>query len=271
MSNLLIEEAGESKQELQQRVRANPNHKFWDFSMEAVDEIFSEQLVTIAKLHLEAQQRQSPSWSVHLVSELSMGRDIAKLDASVKAGVVLEARCGVVLPFQLEVATDAYWRFFRFDHSGKHFADQAPAQSTNLFAQSFAVRTVLKGYTSETEGKYTCRKYVGEDEVTLVWSGMWNILSFGGVRFDGMQLHKQGFIKLRRVSKHGAGLSSTSTLVETSFETIPVFHDSVCDFEEQIKILITSLNQSHATMNDHFCHLMSDLLLEEDWKSTFRR
>ncbi|KAG4049144.1 hypothetical protein PC123_g15560 [Phytophthora cactorum] len=210
--------------------------------MEAVDEIFSEQLVTIAKLHLEAQQRQSPSWSVHLVSELSMGRDIAKLDASVKAGVVLEARCGVVLPFQLEVATDAYWRFFRFDHSGKHFADQAPAQSTNLFAQSFAVRTVLKGYTSETEGKYTCRKYVGEDEVTLVWSGMWNILSFGGVRFDGMQLHKQGFIKLR-----------------------------VCDFEEQIKILITSLNQSHATMNDHFCHLMSDLLLEEDWKSTFRR
>ncbi|KAG2811694.1 hypothetical protein PC118_g16071 [Phytophthora cactorum] len=218
----LLTRAGESKQELQQRVRANPNHKFWDFSMEAVDEIFSEQLVTIAKLHLEAQQRQSPSWSVHLVSELSMGRDIAKLDASVKAGVVLEARCGVVLPFQLEVATDAYWRFFRFDHSGKHFADQAPAQSTNLFAQSFAVRTVLKGYTSETEGKYTCRKYVGEDEVTL----------FG----------QQGFIKLR-----------------------------VCDFEEQIKILITSLNQSHATMNDHFCHLMSDLLLEEDWKSTFRR
>ncbi|KAF1789997.1 hypothetical protein GQ600_896 [Phytophthora cactorum] len=261
----------EEIQELQQRVRANANHKFWDFSMEAVDEVFSEQLVTIAKLHLEAQQRQSPSWSVHLGSELSMGRDIAKLDASVKAGVVLEPRCGVVLPFQLEVATDAYWRFFRFDHSGKHFADQAPAHSTNLFARSFAVQTELKGYTSETEGKYTCRKYVGEDEATLVWSGMWNILSFGGVRFDGMQLHKQSFIKLRRVSKHGAGLSSTSTLVETSFETIPVFHDSVCDFEEQIKILITSLNQSHATMNDHFCHLMSDLLLEEDWKSTFRR
>ncbi|KAF1779677.1 hypothetical protein GQ600_25351 [Phytophthora cactorum] len=126
---------------------------------------------------------------------------------------------------------------------------------TNLFAQSFAVRTVLKGYTSETEGKYTCRKYVGEDEVTLF----------------GQACDSMGCNCTSKASLNCGSLSSTSTLVETSFETIPVFHDSVCDFEEQIKILITSLNQSHATMNDHFCHLMSDLLLEEDWKSTFRR
>lgn len=95
------------------------------------------------------------------------------------------------------------------------------------------------------------------------------LLKFGDVRLDGMQLHKQGFIKLRRLSQHGEGLTCTSTIVESRFETIPVFHDSVRDYKEQTEIFITSLTQSHDTINDHFCRLMSDILLEEDWKSTF--
>ncbi|ETP39765.1 hypothetical protein F442_12797 [Phytophthora nicotianae P10297] len=284
----LLTRAEESKRELMQCVQISERHKFWDLSIDSA-EIFSDQLVQITRLYLEAQQRQSPSWSVHFGSQLSGGRDVPKLDPTVKAGVILEARCSVVLPFDLKVATDAYWRFFRFDHSSQHFANQAPARSvnliffiplmvaelthsynqTNLFARSFALRTEVEGYSSETEGRYTCRKYVGEDDATLVWSGMWNILKLGHVRFDRMQLHKQGFIKLRRLSQHGAAQTSTSTLVETSFETIPVFHNSVRDYKEQTKVLITSLSQSHDTIDDYFCRLMSDILLEEDWKSTF--
>ncbi|OWZ12564.1 hypothetical protein PHMEG_00014246 [Phytophthora megakarya] len=80
-----------------------------------------------------------------------------------------------------------------------------------------------------------------------------------------MQLHKHGFIKLSQMPREGP---CTSTVVETHFETIPVFHDSVQDHADQIKVLISSLSQTHNKLNKHFCHLMSDLLLEEDWKSS---
>lgn len=132
--------------------------------------------------------------------------------------------------------------------------------------RSFVVRMEFEGVASEARGSYTCRKCLDSDGAfcTLAWSGIWDIVEFGGVRFDGMQLHKSGWIKLRREHHEG------STLVETHFKTTPVFHESINDPIPQIKALLGALDLSHSSLNDHFCRAMSDLLLKEDWKSTFK-
>lgn len=85
--------------------------RYWDFEADPADEIYAHQLATVARMRLE-MQRQRPSRTLFLGSGLFMGQEMVRWDPSVKAGFKLETQYGTMLPFQLDVVADAYWRFF---------------------------------------------------------------------------------------------------------------------------------------------------------------
>ncbi|KAG6613754.1 uncharacterized protein IUM83_18538 [Phytophthora cinnamomi] len=154
----LMHKFEESKQAIVERCRFNTRQQhFWDLSVISDHEIFSDQLSTVARLHLESQQQhsQSPSGTSHFGCGLSMGRDVAKADSKVKVGVVLEARCGTVLPFPLNVAVDAYWRFFSFGYIDKSVVDHVPELKTDTLTRSFTARMRLEDATSVAGGSFT--------------------------------------------------------------------------------------------------------------------
>ncbi|KAG7378394.1 hypothetical protein PHYPSEUDO_010146 [Phytophthora pseudosyringae] len=262
----------EAREETSKRLGGRPQYPFWDFAAHGDDEMVSEQMLVVSKLYLQVQQQfQNPGRTMHFGSELAMGRDIPRLDPSVQAGIVFDAHCGVLLPFSLDVAVEAYWKLFRFDHIEEQTSKKSWDDLEDIFSRSFTVRANFEGCTSEAQGKYLCKKYVRKDYVAVVWSGVWNLSEYGGVKFHGMQLHKRGFIKLRRVCRQGPGQQSTSTIVETNFKTIPIFHGSVTDQTQQMQAFISALNRSFSRMNAKFCQMMSDQLLKEDWRATFER
>ncbi|OWZ12565.1 hypothetical protein PHMEG_00014247 [Phytophthora megakarya] len=250
--------------------RSNQQRKTWKFEVHDDEEIFADQMMIIAKLYLTIQmQYQKPDRTMHFGQELAMGKDIPRLDPTAPAGIVFDARCGILLPFTLDVAVEAYWKFFRCDHLDQFNGDNEP--DNDIVTRSFSIRANLKGCNSEAHGKYMCQKYASEDGVALIWSGVWYITEYGGVKFQGMQLHKRGSVKLRCVPREGPGQQSTSTVVEALFETIPVFEDNVIDRMHQTESLRHALNRSFNIMNSTFCQMMSGLLLKEDWKATFGR
>lgn len=257
-------------QEVLHRVGNDQGHKFWDIIADSDDDIFTDQMLVIAKLYLKVkQQQQDPHGPVNLDSGLAMGRDIPRLEPSVKAGIVFDAQCGVLLPFSLDVATKAYWKFCQFDYLDTHTAVIKSESLDDIFSRSFDVRTNVEALASEARGKYTCQKYVHEGSVVLVWSGVWDVHEYGGVKFHDLQLYKRGYVKLRSVPHEGPRQHSTSTVVESKFETIPIYPDNVTDQTERTQAFYAALNRSFKSMNELFCHMVSDLLLKEDWKATF--
>ncbi|KAL3670611.1 hypothetical protein V7S43_003803 [Phytophthora oleae] len=261
----------EIQEETLERVGRSQQHKFWDLVAHSDDDVFAEHMLVVAKLYLEIkQQYQDPFRAINVGSGLAMGRDIPRSDPGVKAGVVFEATCGVLLPFCLDVAAEAYWKFFKFDSIDVNTAAIKADNLDDIFSRSFTVRTNFKGATSEVRGKYMCQKYVYKGNIVLVWSGVWDVSEYGGMKFHGLQLHKRGYVKLRSVPHQGPQQHSTSTVVETKFETIPIYRGNVTDQAEQTQAFYVALNRSFNSTNEAFCQMMSDQLLKEDWKATFR-
>jgi hypothetical protein len=142
----------------------------------------------------------------------------------------------------------------------------------DTFARSFSLAANAHNAVcpSKVQGKYTSQKRATEEGCVIVWSGVWDVSEIGHAKFRGMQLHKQGVIELRRVPHEGPGQHSTSTVAEIQFVTTPVFHESIKDNTQKTLELIVALQRSYDIVNSSFRQKMSDLLLEEDWKATFR-
>ncbi|KAG7377019.1 hypothetical protein PHYPSEUDO_012326 [Phytophthora pseudosyringae] len=236
----LLRRSEDSKQELIERIQWTPRHWFRNLTTEADEDIFSEQLTIVARLCLKLQQHsyQTPDRSIHLGWDLSLGEKVVTFDPSIKAGVVLESRSGTALLFTLD---------------------------TGSLVRSFSLHTNFEGFFSQLVGKYTCRKFVTENEVTLMWVELADVEEFGGAKFTGMQYLKQGYLKLRKVPP---GQQSTSTVAEAYSKNIPVFQDDIIKQEEQTQDLIRAVKRLYGNVNKVFCQTMSNMLLEEDWKAS---
>ncbi|POM76031.1 Hypothetical protein PHPALM_6775 [Phytophthora palmivora] len=232
------------------------------------DEVYSELLVAVARFHLEMRRKlENPCRTIYLKADFSMGKDIARLDPSVEGGVVFDRHSCFLLPFNLDVVVRACWRFFHCDQSTELSTDQ----EHELLVMSFSVKTNFENFTAKVQGKYACRKFVDTDSAVLTWVGLSGVSEYGGSEFRGMQLHKQGCIKLRKVASKGAVQQSSLTVAETRFKTTPVFGESVTDSMQQTKLLIDSFNSSYSTINGMFCQVLGELLIQEDWKAMFEQ
>lgn len=141
--------------------------------------------------------------------------------------------------------------------------------STGTIARSFSLDLSFEGLTSNLLGKYTCQTRVKDNEVTIAWIEYANVAEFAGIKFNGLQYQKQAVMKLHCVPNEGPGDTSTSTVVETFFETIPIFHDRVIDKLQQTKAFINAALRSHKKLNKLVAQHMTHLLLDKDWKATF--
>ncbi|KAH7459590.1 uncharacterized protein KRP23_15149 [Phytophthora ramorum] len=260
-----------SKQELCEKIKNKPQSQYWDLITKADDEIFSEQLTMVVRMYLELQQRwkqsQSPSRRISFGWDLSLGEEVIKFDPNVKVGIVFEARSGTVLPFKLDVAVEAFWKLFGCMQQDVSCISHSDI-STDSLVRSFSLKMDFEGFFSRASGKYTCRKFVTETEVMLVWIECADLLEFGGAQFHGMQYLKRGYVKLRRVLRQGPGEQSTSTVVEAFSETSPVFQEGTDNQAAQTQDLIKAVKRSYSRVNNVFCQTMSNFLLEEDWKAT---
>ncbi|KAK1935817.1 hypothetical protein P3T76_010511 [Phytophthora citrophthora] len=258
----------EIQAETLERVGSCQQQKFWDLVVPS-DDVFAEQMLVLAKLYLIVKkQYQDPCRAMSLNSSLSMGRNIPRRDPSVKTGVVFEAQCGVLLPFCLDVAAEAYWKLFKFEHTNEKIISTKSENLDDIFSRSLSIQTNMEdsASTSEARGTYMCQKYVHKGFVVLAWPGVWDISEYGGLKFDGLQIHKRGYVKLRSVPQQGPGEYSTSTVAESKFETIPIFRGNVT---EQTQAFYMALSWTFNSLNKVFCRIMSDLLWQEDWKATF--
>ncbi|KAL3670607.1 hypothetical protein V7S43_003799 [Phytophthora oleae] len=263
----LLRRSEDSKKELAERVKQEPRFRFQKLTTEADDEIFSEQLTIVSRLYLGLQQQwkwpQTPSSSLHFGLDLSLGEEVVKVDPYVKAGIVLEARSGAILPFTLDVVVMAFWEFL-----GTYNCIDDTDCSTDFLARSFSLSTNFEGSFSQPAGKYTCRKFATENEATLVWVERADVEEFGGTKFSGMQYLKRGYLKLRIAPREGPGRKSAVTTVETYTETTPIFRDDISNQEEQLQDLVKAVKRSYKTVNAVFCQNMTNILVEEDWKAT---
>ncbi|KAG7395772.1 hypothetical protein PHYBOEH_003207 [Phytophthora boehmeriae] len=260
----------DDKHELAELMRTK-RQRFWDFATEPDEEIFSEQMVLLARLCLNLQQCQIPTKTLYLNSGLSRGNVVVKRDPRVDTGVLFESHCGTTLPFSLDVALKAYWRFFQIEHGDTQYAPFNAADfPMDLFVETFSLQMNVEGLVSDISGKYTCRNYVSDNEVVIVWIEHVNVAEFGGLKFDGLQYQKRGWMKLRRVPHQGPGeQQSLSTVVECHYETVPIFRNGAFDPLQQMQAFITLVHRYHAKLDKAVCDAMGGLLLEEDWKATF--
>ncbi|ETK81937.1 hypothetical protein L915_12605 [Phytophthora nicotianae] len=209
--------------------------------------------------------------SIHFGLDLTLGQEVIKLDPNIKVGMRFESRSRTVLPFTLDVAVKAFWKFFGYSHGNmRSLGDTEYLLQTNLLSRSFAIHTNFQDYFSQLVGKYTCRKIATEDEVTLVWVECTDVEEFGGSKFKGMQYLKRGYVKLRKIPREGPGIEITSTILETYSETTPAFREDIDDqaVRVQIRDLVNSIKRSYSRVNRVFCQTISNLLIEEDWKTT---
>ncbi|KAL4088245.1 hypothetical protein PRIC1_012670 [Phytophthora ramorum] len=264
----LLEKCG-SREKLVGGLTVKQPLKFWELAVEADHELFAEQLASVARLRLELQQGQAPGKTMNFDWGLCMGNVAVKRNPSANSGVALEMHCGMAVPFNLQVAARAYWRFFCLEHGEVPSCDDFTKVPTDTIAQSFSIRLQLEGLILRASGKYTCQQYVGKDEVTIVWVDHTDVSEFGGIKFKGMQYQKRACIKMRRVPHEGPGEQSTSTVVEKHVETIPIFREGDADILQQTEAFINSANQTHNKLNKIVGQAMANLLLEEDWKATF--
>ncbi|KAG1712899.1 hypothetical protein DVH05_000634 [Phytophthora capsici] len=92
--------------------------KFWDFSSTADEDIFADQLAKLARLRLEMKHQMAPS--THRTMDVDWGLSRGTMEVKRHPGiadcVVLKMHCSTIVPFQLEVATRAYWRFCCLEH-----------------------------------------------------------------------------------------------------------------------------------------------------------
>jgi hypothetical protein len=111
--------------------RAASNQEFLDLSETADDEIFSLQLAELTKLFLDVVQMRcpSPSRPMHFGSDLSAGQEMVRRDPRSQTKIVLEARSGTLLPFELNVAAEAFWRFSRFGLDASSCIEHGTADS----------------------------------------------------------------------------------------------------------------------------------------------
>ncbi|KAG6582980.1 uncharacterized protein IUM83_06173 [Phytophthora cinnamomi] len=269
----LLRKCDEHQHEVVERVGAGvQSHRYWDCKKDLPEDIFADQLSTVARMRLQMQM-QSPSRALYPGSGLSLGPEMVRWDPSIKAGFKLELQGGTVLPFGLEVAADAYWRFFGHAWETRVARDESDL-STDTIARSFNVQADFEGFTSKVAGKYTARRYVDEDgTVVVAWASVGDIQEFDDISFHGFQIHKKGYFKFRRVPRQGPGSHSTSTVVEASLETIPVFHESVtsADKAQQTRTFLSALDKSFVKVDKVFCQRMGALLVELDCRASFGR
>ncbi|KAF1783810.1 hypothetical protein GQ600_25797 [Phytophthora cactorum] len=207
----LLEKWNENQQDVAERVelKQQQQQRFRDFKTDPEDEIYADQLALVTRMRLQTQ-KQSPSRTLYLSSGLSMGAEILKRDPSVKAGFILELQYGTMLPFGLEVAAHAFWWFFGCGYGMQRMDRNEGDLSTGTIAREFKIQTNFEDFRTKVGGN-------GDVE------------EVNGVKFNDTHLHKQGCIKLRSVPRQGLGQESTSTVLEGSFKTIPLFRESVVD------------------------------------------
>jgi hypothetical protein len=125
--------------------------RYWDFNADPEDEVFADQLAAVTRIRLEMQRLgPTPCRTMTLGSGLAMGRELVRMDPSVKAGFMLEVQCGSMLPFSLKVAADAYWRFFVCGyHSHSRYGPDHPSRRGPDLSVSW--RTSMKGLVVSTD------------------------------------------------------------------------------------------------------------------------
>ncbi|KAG6972335.1 hypothetical protein JG687_00001504 [Phytophthora cactorum] len=227
----LLEKWNENQQDVGERVefKQQQQQRFRDFKTDPEDEIYADQLALVTRMRLQTQ-KQSPGRTLYLSSGLSMGAEILKRDPSVKAGFILELQYGTMLPFGLEVAAHAFWWFFGCGYGMQRMDRNEGDLSTGTIAREFKIQTNFEDFRTKVGGKYTARRYMEEDgSIIIEWTGSGDVEEVNGVKFNDTHLHKQGCIKLRSVPRQGPGQESTSTILEGSFKTIPLFRESVVD------------------------------------------
>ncbi|KAK1940550.1 hypothetical protein P3T76_008001 [Phytophthora citrophthora] len=237
--------------------------KFWNLFSGDDSGIYAEQLTQVAKMYLKMQQPNFHSrMGLQMSTGVTQGREVMKADSVNSSDVTFEMHCGTSIPFDVHVAGNAYWRLMTSEPYIRHGTLQTDLHTQNNFAASFTWSVELENSTATVCGKQTSRRYINDNSEVIMLVNWINPVEVNGTRFFGMQCRRTSWVKLRR-------LAGGNTFVEMYSETTPLFLKGIEDVMKQIQAFFDSMASAHSTTDAIYCHMVRELLLQEDWKATY--
>ncbi|KAG7395767.1 hypothetical protein PHYBOEH_003202 [Phytophthora boehmeriae] len=229
--------------------------------------VFAELLTLIVRLHLELQQRQvEDPRSILKFATWGISPGIPCVRTNSDESLVLERHGFSLLPFGMKTTVTAFWRIFSETLVKKDFDinETVYTDDEDIVARSF---TCSAPHHVEMRGKQTCRKYADSDGgSTIVFAGRSSPVNVEQTPCREVEVYKSGWIKVRQVQSDDPDQQS-STVVEMHAEMMPQFRNGSKGQEMRAREVINWMNKSHQAVNEWFTQALSDVLVEEDWKT----
>ncbi|RLN94668.1 hypothetical protein BBJ28_00004078 [Nothophytophthora sp. Chile5] len=239
------------------------------------DEIFADQLASIDRVYLEAESVfQDPLFGAQAppCSEIFVRSDPAE-----DLGVVFESKANTMMPFDVKVTGNAFWRAFALEwvHNHTYFHEERQ-RTDDLVARSYALHFKTEQFAADIRGKHTIRRYVSDDRVAIVWKSIMEPIELNGTRFHGLICHQTGCIMLSNLDVPESGLtgpdnnappSMRSTALQAYTKMTLELQDDIVDQEQKIGVLTDFVVTSHETTSALCGKMIGDFLVQEDWNT----
>jgi len=231
------------------------------------DEVFADQLQHVQSAHLVVDELFSGREFVDLTASFSDLNVIS--DPSTGTGVAFVKKASALLPFDVEVAGKAFWRSLAEEGTKKDnyfLEDRLTAES--IAARSYGMYFTAGNVCANVRGKQTFRKFVADERIVIMWKWVVEPIEVNGKNFRGLKCHESGWIVLRGVNtdnastelalQHVASSSTTSTHLQSYSKMTMELQEGIADQEFVVNL--------HDTINEACGKMVTDLLVEEDWK-----
>ncbi|GMF28405.1 unnamed protein product [Phytophthora lilii] len=269
----------------------NGGPRYWDLASGDDEGIFADLLTLVVKTRLEMQRRrvENPRSLLSFATwGISIGEPHVRPDS--EAGVVMETHACSLVPFNVRTTAAAYWRMFslsftkdRLNVNDVSYLSRLPimkilgkgdplhnlygqTERSDVFARSFTCSSTHFGRQIDMRGKHTCRKFVDEDgSITMVFAGRTGPADTNAPCHE-VQIQKSGWVKVRQLEGQDSD-NQSSAMVEIHSEMLPRFRNGIVGQEHRAREVINYVVKSHHVMNDLCRQMLSELLVEEDWKA----
>ncbi|RLN71167.1 hypothetical protein BBJ28_00004397 [Nothophytophthora sp. Chile5] len=239
------------------------------------DEIFADQLAGIDRVYLEAESVfQDPLFGAQTPS---CSKVFVNSDPTEDLGVVFETKANTMMPFDVKVTGNAFWRALAVEWVHKHSYFHEERQGTDdLVARTYALHFKTEQFAADIRGKHTIRRFVSDDRVAIVWKSVMEPIELNGTRFQGLICHQTGCIMLSNLNIPESGPtepdnntppSMRSTALQAYTKMTLELQDDIVDQEQKIGVLTDFVVTSHETTSALCGKMIGDFLVEEDWNA----
>ncbi|TYZ65076.1 hypothetical protein PybrP1_011597 [[Pythium] brassicae (nom. inval.)] len=129
-------------------------------------------------------------------------------------GVLMEFMAKSTVPFDVEIAGNALWRFLSDVSVKKHcYFEEIVSQTDTEVSRSFGVRVCEDGADMDVRGKHTIRKFVEKDRVVIVSTSLVHPIRLADAKVRGLRLDDVAWVVAEPAVSNPSGLTAIKACV----------------------------------------------------------